>query len=409
MKNILADIRQIFTPVLRWFLGTMILANIAGTMYFALLAVYLADEVGASVTQVGMTFTLASIVPLMLQIFGGWLSDSIGRLRTIALGASVATIGYAMLPFAQTWQMATLALTVEYISGSLVGPSFSAFIADQSKEEERGKVFGIITSMYGIVGIVGPLLAGGLAELFGFRTMLGIAAILYTIAAGLRIWMAFTFDKKLDGVEAEKPDLLTLPKSLWQLILLIGSGGILTWIFLTDGIRDISFRMAFEFESLYLSEIGGLSLTQIGSLLSIFNLVRTVTLMPAGWLSDQIGERIAIVIGFVLQAAGLFIFTLSNGYFGFMAAWVILGAGFGVSSPAYDSLVSKVVPEDKRGIAFGLFATSLGVLSLPAPYLGGLLWENFSPRTPFQLLIGVIIISIFMVYFKFHREPQTAL
>lgn len=65
---------------LRWFLLAMVLANIAGQMGYSMLSLYLL-ELGADVTQVGLVFTLASLVPTGLQILGGWLSDTIGRLR----------------------------------------------------------------------------------------------------------------------------------------------------------------------------------------------------------------------------------------------------------------------------------------------------------------------------------------
>jgi MFS family permease len=63
---------------LRWFLAGMILANIAGQMLYSMLSLYMIN-LGAQVADVGLVFTLASLVPMALQIFGGWLSDTIGR------------------------------------------------------------------------------------------------------------------------------------------------------------------------------------------------------------------------------------------------------------------------------------------------------------------------------------------
>ena len=81
---------------LRWFLAGMILANIAGQMLYSMLSLYMLD-LGAQVSEVGLVFTLASLVPMVLQIFGGWLSDTIGRLRVIALGSSLAVFGYLII------------------------------------------------------------------------------------------------------------------------------------------------------------------------------------------------------------------------------------------------------------------------------------------------------------------------
>lgn len=56
------------------FMAAMVLANLGGNMYQPLLPLYL-QELGANVVQVGLFFTLAQIVPLALQILGGWISD----------------------------------------------------------------------------------------------------------------------------------------------------------------------------------------------------------------------------------------------------------------------------------------------------------------------------------------------
>jgi MFS family permease len=70
-------------------------------------------------------------------------------------------------------------------------------------------------------------------------------------------------------------------------------------------------------------------------------------------------------------------------------------------SPAYQSLISKVVPEKVRGTAFGLFQTSVGLVSLPAPAIGAQLWQRFGPRFPFTLTAWISIIVIVPAWIKF--------
>jgi hypothetical protein len=48
-----------------------------------------------------------------------------------------------------------------------------------------------------------------------------------------------------------------------------------------------------------------------------------------------------------------------------------------------------------------LFSTSLGLVSLPAPVIGGYLWENVSPQFPFMLTAFASLLSIIPVWFKF--------
>ena len=92
----MTDKPPLLSPIMRWFMFAMVLANIAGSMYTILLPIYL-TELGASVTDVGLIFTISSLVILILQIFGGWISDSIGRLRAIAIGSVGGVIGFALM------------------------------------------------------------------------------------------------------------------------------------------------------------------------------------------------------------------------------------------------------------------------------------------------------------------------
>jgi MFS family permease len=144
---------------LRWFLLAMILANIAGAMAYSMLSLYLID-LGASVGQVGLVFTVALLIPMVLQIFGGWISDTIGRLRAIAIGSSFAIFGYLLFFISPSWEWVLLGLCVEYISNSFVEPSFGAYIAEQSDEAARGRVYGVTRGIYMVVTVIGPAWEG---------------------------------------------------------------------------------------------------------------------------------------------------------------------------------------------------------------------------------------------------------
>jgi MFS family permease len=85
----------------------------------------------------------------------------------------------------------------------------------------------------------------------------------------------------------------------------------------------------------------------------------------------------------------------------YSTGWAIAGTGVGLIAPAYQSLISKAVPAHLRGTAFGLFSTSLGLVSLPAPLVGGWLWENVSPQFPFAITAIVSLLSIIPVWLKF--------
>lgn len=403
--------QPLLSGLLILFLTAMIFANIGGNMYDGLLPLYL-KELDAEITDIGLFFTLAQIVPLFLQILGGWVSDSLGRLRAIAIGSVFGLLGYIPMVLADTWQWLLLATAVGAVARSLVGPSFDAFIAEHSSEHNRGKVYGISQAIFMVVTVVGPPLGGWLAGSFGFKMMLIVAGSFYFVAVLMRLSMAREAAKgdKAKG-EHKKLSFSNLKTNLGAIAVLIFSGGLMTWMLITDGLRDISFQFSGNLFPVYMQEIGGLTYQQIGWVTSVFGICMMASTIPGGWLSDKAGERVCIALGMILMSAALFllvnIYPLgASGQWLYYVGWGMAGLGAGVSGPAYQSLISKAVPQNLRGIAFGLFSTSLGVVSLPAPWIGAQLWQRFGPTAPFTITATVILLSVIPIWLKF-KFPKT--
>ena len=399
--------RRLLSPLLLWFMGTMILANISAMMIFPLESLYV-QELGASVGQVGLFFTIAAIVPLLFQVLGGWLSDAIGRLQAIAIGSVGGVLAYFFYVFAPSWAWLLPASVLSSMAGAFVAPSFQAFIAEESTEETRGRVYGITSSMFLVVNIIGPLLGGAIAQGLSFRTMYVVAGCLYGTAALIRILMArYASRKRKEGEKpAEKPSLAGFKKSLLAVLGLVISGGVVTWIFVSDGVRDVAFSLVGRLMPLYLENEIGLSLFQISALQSVTAIVAMALMSPAGWLSDKKGERVSIVGGFAAISVGWVAFLLGSHFWHFILSRVVVGVGWALIEPAYSSLISKAVPERLRGTAFGLFSTSLGLISLPAPWIGARLWEGVSPIFPFYVPLVAMVAMLPVMWIKFKLPSE---
>ncbi len=395
---------KLITPPLAIFLGSMIFANIASNMQRPMQSLYL-QHLGADISQIGIFFTISMIIPMIFQILGGWLSDTMGRLRAVAIGSTGGLLGFILFAVAPTWEwllVAQIGLSMAY---SFVGPSFQAFIAEQSSEENRGKVFGITSSIYQVVGIIGPPLAGILADGFDFRVMLWVATGFYALATVIRLWLSRRFSASTAPTHANAPSFGGFKGSMKAMFGMLAAGGVLTWIFISDGVRDVTFSMSDQFYPIYMNNLNNISMTQIGWMMSLSSIATLVILPFAGNLSDKKGERFCIVTGFGIVLAGLGVYLLAHSFLAFALSWILFGAGGALVGPAYDSLISKVVPNHLRGVAFGLFSTSLGLISLPAPYIGSLLWNGISPIAPFLVNFVGIAIMLPVIWKKF-RLPN---
>jgi MFS family permease len=396
--------QPILSPIMRWFMLAMVLANIGSMMTPLLMPIYL-TELGADITDVGLVFTLTAATVLVLQVFGGWVSDSIGRLRSVAIGSIGGVLGYTAMFLAPTWQWMIVALTIYQIPFALVGPSFQAFIAENSAEEHRGKVFGMTNTVFQVTGVIGPPLGGLLVSWMGFKGMLAVSGGLYTLAAALRIWMATT--KRSQAVEqpTQKLTLASFKTSMSSMVGLILAGGVLTWIFVTDGVADIAFRMSGELQPLYLEQLFGITVTQIGVLGSINAIAGMFVPMLSGRLVDKRDERLPLIVGFLLIFTSLVIFLQADSFLTFAFSWTVGGLGGGMLGPPFQSLITKAVPAKMLGTFSGVFHSSIGFISLPAPWIGAQLWEGVSPQTPFVITASAALLIIIPIYFKF-RLPD---
>ena len=414
MKRI-TNVVNLFPRTLQLFMTGMILANIAAMMYDPLLPLYL-QHLGADVSQVGLFFTLSAILPLIFQIFGGWMSDSIGRLKAVAIGSVANMFTFVIFLLAPSWEWGLLAMATGAVGRSFVAPSFRAYIAEQSSEDNRGKIYGIADTAFAIVGVFGPPLGGYLSDQYGYNMMFIVAAGFFTLATALRIGMAIRYNNQPVAFQSEgdseqpepekKTGLNGLKSSITAMIALLAAGGVATWILITDGIIDINFNMVGQLFPIYMNNEIGITNTQIGVLNSMSSIVTMALMTFTGWLSDRKGERVAIVIGMGTFALAMVAFITSRTFASLSVAFILLGMGQAMMGPAYSSLISKAVPEKLRGIAFGLFSTSVGVVALPAPLLGAWLYETFNPQTPFILPTVALLVAMPIAWKKFHLPKR---
>ncbi len=402
---------SLITPTLAILLFSMIMANIGGQMYGPMLPLYV-QQLGADLNQIGIFFTFAMVAPLLFQILGGWMSDSIGRVQAMAIGSVAGLAGYIVFVVSPSWGWLLLATVGLSVATSFVGPSFQALVAEEAPENSRGKVFGLVSGIFLIVGVIGAPLGGWMSDTYGFRWMFAVAAGLYGIATIIRVAMAYRIQKQHQVDVAaekvaprEKPSFAKLRESLVAIAGMVMGGGLLTWLFISDGVRDITFSMGGNLFPLYMNNVAGITKTELGILGAITSVAAMAFMAVGGWLSDKVGERVGISIGYVLVAAALVTMLNSWTFAWFVLAWILLGMGQGLLEPAYSSLVARAVPQKLRGTAFGLMSTSLGVISLPAPYIGTLLWANFGAQVPFYMMVGSLLLLVPIAWFKF-RVPK---
>lgn len=361
-------------------------------------------EIDTSVSEIGLFFTLAMLLPLVFHMFGGWMSDRIGRLRAMWFGSLVGIVAYIPYALATNWRVALLGPAFLAVATALLVPAYRAYIADIVPQDRQGRTFGIGNSVLNLAWVVAPPLGGFIAQTYGYSTMFLSAVLLYGLAASF-FWILVRDDRRQNGVSGEKPSLTSLRKSFGEILPLAVAGGLFTWILITDGIQDIALDLSFNLMPVYLNEIVGIGKQGIGIMDGLHGIAWVVASPFGGWFVDRIGSRQGIMLGLTGLMLAPLIFALATDFWGFAFSWVVLGIGAAIFRPALNVLIARGVSQHLRGLAYAFVTTSLGIISLPAPWIGSQIWIAIGPKAPFFITSILGILALIPAYIRL-RAPD---
>ncbi len=377
-----------------WFYTAKVLANLGAFAFLPFLPLYLTDR-EAGIMEVGIFFSALAAARLIFGLVGGWLADTVGHLRGLALGSAFGVGAFVFLLWAPAWGWVYAGMVLIQAASALTTPAQSAFIGGYA-QKNRGKAFGLMNTLHTAAQLGGPALGGFLVEGYGYPILFLVTGGLYTSAALIR----FALSRRTVPPAAANPGSRPgLGASLRGMKALIAGGGLLAWMLFADGLGDITFSLTETYQPIFLTA-AGLPVFRIGLIGTLAYAATLVSHSLSGWMVDRYGEKLPVTLSFALTGASILIFVSSNAWIGFAIGWALMGLMWGLGTTAYDSLISKTVPAGSRGLAYGLFSSAHGFFSLPVPLIGGWLYL-WGPAAPFVAAAGASILGAVLVLRKF--------
>jgi MFS family permease len=149
-----------------------------------------------------------------------------------------------------------------------------------------------------------------------------------------------------------------------------------------------------------------MNLIFIPLLWGFFSLVYTLSSIPAGILSDRIGRKKVILIGFTVYGLAYLGFAFATQALHIWVLFALYGVYYGISDGALRAFVADMVKdEDKRGTAYGFYHGAVGLCALPASLIMGFLWQGFGAAVAFSF--GAILAIVAGVVFYFGLSEGT--
>ena len=382
--------------------GTSFFTDISSEMLLNVLPLFLSNVLGVRVWAVGAVEGFAEATSSIMKLYSGWLSDRLGTRKWPAVaGYAISALSKPFYYIASSWGAVAAIRWGDRVGKGVRTAPRDALLADSTPPGRRGLAFGLHRAADTAGAVIGIAVSiwvvrqvqggGALLEAETFRSLvvwsllpafLGVA-VLAIGARDVGSWR----DGRGNGGGGRDGDPGSGAGAGRPRLRLRGLGRGFAAFVACSVIFELG-NSADAFLVLRAQE-RGLSVAGILWLLLAFNVVYTLVSTPAGSLADRIPRKRMVAAAWGLYALVYLGFALADTVAHVTVLYLMYGCYHGLVAGAAKALVADLVPASRRGTAYGGYAAAIGIATLPASLLAGVLWEGlfawpgFGPAAPF--------------------------
>ena len=371
--------------------------DISSEMIYPLVPLFLANVLGVSKSAIGLIEGVAESTASILKVFSGYLSDRIGNRKWLMVaGYGLSTLTRPIVALATTWHHVFAFRFFDRFGKGIRGAPRDALIAESTEKEFLGRAFSFHRSLDTMGAVVGPALAFFLLGISSndYRTVFWLSIIPGIIAVLLIIF--FITETSKPATELSQRPKFTLKHFDWRFKFFV----IIAAIFALGNSSDVFLILR--------AEEKGVPAVMIPVVYLLFNLVYSMSAIPAGIAADRFGKKRVILTGFVLFALLYYGFAVAADA---TAIWILFGfygVFMGLTEGIQKAFLATIIPQQFKATAFGVYNTIVGIAMLPASLIGGWLWDHVSPSATFYF--GAITASLsailFIIFIVVIRKPR---
>ena len=350
-------------PLLALILGQVCLHS--GMAGIRVAAPLLALRNGEPAWAVGVLLGLFAAAPVLSSLYAGRLADRHGYHHPLRLAVALTVIG-GVLAIASTWLVVwqfPLLCVAACLCG--VGTNFGLIANQRTAGKLAAGDRAALTRIFSWLGlapalsnVVGPVMAGTLIDLTGFRG----AFVALTLLPFAALWWARQVPKERpsgSGTAAGKG-------AAWELFKVPGMQRLLLVNFLMSSSWDL--------HSFIVPVIGherGFSASAIGLILGVFAAAVAGVRVVIPFLSHRLREH-QVLVGAMLLTAGVFcVYPLMHSAWLMALCAMALGLALGAVNPMVMTALHHLTPDERHGEAIALRSMAINASSALMPLLFG--------------------------------------
>ena len=373
-----------------------VLMSASYTMLIPFLPMYLIQELGVQTSEVNwwssIIFAVSFLISGIFAPIWGAMSDKGSRKLMALRAASCLAITYFLGSIVQTpWQL----FGVRVLQGLAAGlwPAQLAILTSVIPHKKIGFSMGLMQAGLTAGGVLGPLVGGFLAEVFGMRSTFQIAAVaLTTITIALAVLIKEPPRAKPVQKSADDPVRVTPLRNPVILRMLFAAGVVQLAVMLVQPVLP-----------LYIAELQG-SMDNIvmvsGIVFSVVGISGVFAAPIWGRLGTNIGYRWALYVA--LFGGGVFgvIQAIPGDITPFVIWRFVGGIFFAGIFPAINALLAENTLPNERGRVYGLSYAAQQIGSVCGPIFGGLMATYWTNAIVVMAHGFVMILLVILLYLK---------
>lgn len=339
--------------------------------------IYIRDSLGASMTELGLVFSLANAVAAVIQIPSGFLSDKYGRKRLHLLGTVAATFPPLMYLLAHNWIDLVPAVMLSGLATGLYLPIRWAITADVSSTETMASAYSWTNIAWLVGSTAAPFIGGLAADLFGIRSPFVVCFLLRFAVIPLVFLLQETRRKVSRTLVAKASDAIELPNT--YLVILVPFS-------LINIVQGISAGVTGPVLPVFAISRFQVDYTFVGIMYAIgFGVASILVQIPGAKCSDRFDRRTVMFVTFVASSPFFVLMAYSHNMLELILLMFLSNVILNLHWSAYQTLMMDATPSTKWGLVNGVAATTwwIGVMSGNA--LSGVLWDSWGVVAPFHV------------------------
>ena len=350
-----------------------LLGNIAGRYG----SIYI-RHLGAGAVEIGLLDAVSSLVNMVLSIPSGILTDRVKRLKRLYIIGRVLSLPISLIyAAARSWHVFLFTRVWGTITGRFSGPVMNIISIESLTNRDRVTGMAVRQTITSAVGLLAPMLAAFLITYFGGLDYASSFRPLFIIQffVGLTTFLLLLIKLEEPKIERTMPesgifsstfDIFKRVSGLKRLILM----NLINGFFM--GIRN-PFRQLYFYE---VKKANAFIIAWQGIVSTLVNLTLTV---PMSRLADKVGRRKLAYIGRLVYASCVLSALLTpDTHPEYLLIYSFLSAIGGTMEIGWRAFLQEYIPLEVRGRWSGINSLIGALIGIPAPIVGGLIW-NLNP------------------------------